>query len=76
MKLTNLKIGTKVKIIRLDIKDYKLRLRLQELGLYAGNVVTIINISPLKETFLVQIFNTCFAIKKNIASNIYVEYFY
>jgi len=75
MKLTELKINDECYIVALKVKDEKLKLRLEELGLYRNNKIKMLFISPLKETLLIKIFNSAFALKSNIAKDIIVEKF-
>ena len=73
MKLADLNINESCRILDFEIVDEKLKLRLEELGLYRGNIIKILKKSPLKKTLLIQIFNSCFAIKTAIASEILIE---
>ena len=73
MKLSDLKIYQKAKIKKLNIEDVKYKTRLEELGLFVGSEICVLNFSPLKETLLVQIFNSVFALKNEIAKQIEVE---
>lgn len=73
MILTDLKLNETAEIISLIIEDKKFNVRLQELGLYVGSKVKLLNFSPLKQTILLQIFNSVFAIKQEIAQLIEVK---
>jgi len=73
MNLLDVKIGQAVIIKDLNIKDIKFKIRLQELGLFTGSEVCVLKFSPLKQTLLVKIFNSVFALKREIASQIEVE---
>ena len=73
MRLVELKANQSCLIEEILLKDEKLKLRLQELGMYKGSRVEILFLSPLKQTMLVKIFNSAFALKSNIASQILVS---
>lgn len=73
MKLSELKINTKFKITKNYIDDDKLRMRIKELGLYENAECVLYKKSMLGNTFLLNILNTFFAIKKNVAKQIEVE---
>lgn len=73
MRLLDLKINQEAVIKKVLLKDDKLNLRLQELGLYCGSKICILNFSPLKQTLLVKIFNSVFALKSEVAKQIEVE---
>ena len=59
-----------VKNINTD--DYKLKLRLCELGFFTGSKIKVLNISSLKKTLLVQVLDSCFTIKSKTAELIEV----
>lgn len=73
MILSKLKLNQKCVVKAVKVCDPKINLRLQELGLYTGAIVIVHKYSPLKKTILVQIFNSLFAMKCDIAKNIFVE---
>ena len=62
------------KIINVDISDEKLKTRLYEIGFFVGAKIKILNISTLKQTLLVAVLDSCFAIKSDVAKHIEVEY--
>jgi len=73
MKLTDAMLMKMYKIKKIKISDPKLNLRIRELGFFEGGEIKLLKFSPLKKTVLVEIFNTVFAIKKEIANQIFVE---
>ena len=73
MTLADVNLNEYALITNINIKDKTYSIRLQELGLYVGSVVMILNFSPLKQTYLIQIFNSVFAIKKEILNQIEVR---
>lgn len=75
MILSNAKINQKYIVKSVKVCNNKINVRLQELGLYTGAIVTLYKFSPLKKTILVQIFNSLFAMKTDVAKNIFVEEF-
>ena len=74
MKLKDCQKHASLRIISVDILDEKLKLRLYEIGLFKGSTIQLLNSSFLKKTMLVQVLDSCFAVKSNIADNIEVEY--
>lgn len=62
----------KFTIVSLNMLDDKLKLRLYEIGFFVGSQIQVLNVSRLKQTLLVQVLDSCFAIKSNIASLIEV----
>lgn len=73
MKLNEIKINQPVIIKNLNIENNKLKMRLGELGLFEKSEIIIKKYSPLKQTIILQIFNSLFALKTNIAKMIEVE---
>ena len=73
MILSRVKINQKCVVKAVKVCNEEINLRLQELGMYAGAIVIVHKYSPLKKTILVQIFNSLFAMKCDIAKNIFVE---
>ena len=61
-------------ITNLNIVDTKLKLRLYEIGFFVGSKIKVVNFSVFHKTILVQVLDSCFAIKSDIASQIEVEY--
>lgn len=74
MTMDRCKKNTLYKILNVNIDDEKLKLRLYEIGFFAGSDVQVLNVSVLKNTLLVHVLDSCFAIKANIAKCIEVEY--
>ena len=70
--LSDLKVNDRCKIVSVD-SNIHLRRRLLELGLFLGQEVQILAISPLNNTFLIAIKNYTLALRKNILQSIYVE---
>ena len=74
MKLKLCPKNKNLKVIALNIQDIKLKLRLFEIGFFIGANVKVLNTSFLKHTMLIQVLDSCFAVKANIAELIEVEY--
>ena len=74
MKLNVCPKNQDLKVISLNNIDYKLKLRLYEIGFYPTAKIKVLNISHLKQTMLIQVLDSCFAIKSHIAECIEVEY--
>lgn len=74
MTLKEVKKDTACIITRLNFIDTKLKLRLFEIGFFTGSKIKLLNFSPFRKTLLVQVLDSCFAIKNDIASHIEVKY--
>ncbi len=74
MKLQDCKKNENLKIVTINIDDDKLKLRLYEIGFFPSSKIKILNTSSVKNTMLVQVLDSCFAIKREVASRIEVEY--
>lgn len=72
LKLSNMKINQKCKICKIEC-DIRLKRRLLELGLCNQTVLKIINISPLKNSYLIELRGYVLAIRKSCAEYIKVE---
>lgn len=70
--LSDLKVREKAKVVAV-FGDLHLKRRLFELGILNGQVVEILSISPLKNSYLIAIKNYSLALRKNILQNIMVE---
>lgn len=73
MNLVDAKIGKIYKIKSVKVAGKKINLRLRELGLFEGANVVVHKFSPLKKTILVQIFNSLFAMKTDVAKSIFLN---
>lgn len=74
MTLQNCDLKKYCKITKVDIDNEKLKLRLYEVGFFVGARVMVLNKSCFKQTLLVKVLDSCFAIKSNMAESIEVEY--
>lgn len=74
MTLLNCDLDRKCCIVLVNVEDEKLRVRLMEIGFYLSGIVTVIKRSILKKTILVEVLDSCFAIKSDMAKFIEVEY--
>ncbi len=72
LKLTNAKINKNYKIKKIEC-DIKLKRRLLELGLCKDTIIKVINISPLKNSFLLELRGFVLAVRKNCTDSIFVE---
>ncbi len=73
MSLNNVKLNTPCIIKEINVEE-KTKLRLMELGLINGAVITVKNKSVLKHTLLVAFNYSCFTLKDNLAQLIEVNY--
>lgn len=70
--LCDLKKGQSAKVLYLNC-DVHLKRRLLELGILKNEVIKILSVSPLKNSYLIAIKNYSLALRKNILQNIIVE---
>lgn len=70
MKLSEAEKNINYRIKAINEKDDVLRLRLIQLGIFEGAIISVLRYSPKKQTMLINIFNTAFALKTNVAKNI------
>ncbi len=61
-------------IKQLNISDPKLKLRLYEIGFFVGSKIKVLNKSFLNKTLLVNVLDSCFTIKGDVAKLIEVDY--
>ncbi|KSU62742.1 iron transporter FeoA [[Bacillus] enclensis] len=71
-KLCQLQEGMSVQIISMDLTGV-MRRRLLDLGFVPGNVVTVVNKSPLGDPIAFRVSGTVIALRKEESSNIYGE---
>ena len=71
-KMSDLKIGQIGKIINLSA-DVHIKRRLLELGLITGQIVKVLSISPLKNSYLIALKSYSLCLRRNILKNIEVE---
>ena len=71
-KISELKVGESGRISNL-IADVHIKRRLMELGLIEGQVVKILSVSPLKNSFLIAIKSYSLCLRKNILKSVEVE---
>ena len=71
-KLSILKENQKAKIVKV-LGDMHPKRRLMEFGLLSGQVVSVLSVSPLKNTFMISIRGYALALRKSILENIFVE---
>ena len=74
MKLSDIKINKKCVIESVDVLDFKLKIRLMELGLVPGTSLYVKNKSIFKKTLLIVFASSCFSLTEKIAKNIVVKY--
>jgi len=74
MKLSDCPKNQELKVILVNILDEKFKLRLYEIGFYQGSKIKVLKTSALKQTLLVKVLDSCFALKLDIAQNIEVDY--
>ena len=74
MTLVECEKNKTVKIAELLEMDFKLKVRLCEIGFFVGSKVKVLKCSKTQKTMLVQVLDSCFVIKRDIAKFIKVEY--
>ncbi len=74
MTLNQANKNAKCIVIDCNTGDQSLKLRLYEIGFFVGSKIKILNQSLGHKTLLVQVLDSCFAIKSDIAEQIEVEY--
>lgn len=74
MTLVECDLNRNCEIISVNIEDEKLKIRLMEIGFFISNIVSVSKRSVLKRTMLVDVLDSCFAIKSDMAKLIEVEY--
>ena len=70
--LSEIKKNQTVKI-RKVAGDIHLKRRLFEFGLLSGQAVSVLSVSPLKNTFIISVRGYALALRKSILESIYVE---
>lgn len=70
--LSEAKTGTELRLNRIDVQGV-LRRRLLDLGFVPGNVVTVLQKSPLGDPIAFRVNNTTIALRKEESSLIYGE---
>lgn len=73
MNLSQAKLNHVYEIVSVNINNEKLKLRLEELGMFQGEKVEVKKFSVLKKTMLIRIFNSLFTLKVQIAKNIIIK---
>ncbi|MBR1988389.1 MAG: ferrous iron transport protein A, partial [Clostridia bacterium] len=68
-----MKINQKCIIESIENLDFKLKVRLMELGLVRGTNLYVKNKSILKKTLLIVFASSCFSLSTKIADNIMVR---
>lgn len=66
-------VGEKYKIVKIECQDVGLELHLKNLGFNVGKKVCISNYNYFKQSLLVDVDDSRFAIDKKIADGIVVE---
>ena len=72
MKLTELKIGQKAKIVSINTKGL-IRRRLMDMGVIAGTVIEVEKVAPLGDPIDIVIKNYHLSLRKTEAETIIVE---
>ena len=70
--LSEIKVNQRAKITKVQ-GDIHLKRRLFEFGLLSGQFVSVLSVSPLKNTFIISIRGYALALRKSILENIFVE---
>jgi len=74
MSLNDVKLNATCVVKSVNVSDEKTKIRLMELGLVEGCLVSVNRKSVLKKTLLIIFNSTCFTLKDNLASEILVNY--
>ena len=74
MTLEQCELKRDVEIISLNGLDMKLKIRLYEIGFFPSSIIQVLNKSYSKKTLLVQVLDSCFTLKNDIAKFIEVGY--
>ncbi len=74
MSLSDAKLKSKCIVNSIEIKDERIKIRLMELGLIEGCVLSVERKSILKKTLFIVFNSICFTIKDNLAKEIMVSY--
>ncbi len=74
MKLKDCEKGRNLSVVEVKVLDHKLKLRLYEIGFFKSSKIQLLNTSFSNKTMLVQVLDSCFAIKSDVADLIEVEY--
>ena len=74
MKLSNIKVRERVKIIKINLPK-KIKDRLKVLGFIEGVIVEVIRYAPLKDPMLIKLRNFYLAIRLSLADKISVEFY-
>lgn len=74
MSLNDVKLNAVCVVKSVEVRDEKTKVRLMELGLVEGCLVSVNRKSVLKKTLLIIFNSTCFTLKDNIAKDIVVNY--
>lgn len=72
MKLSELKVGQKAKILSIDSKG-TIKRRLMDMGIIVGEVVKVEKVAPLGDPIDIVVKNYHLSLRKDEAENIYVE---
>ena len=70
--LSKIRVNTLCKVVSVDEK-IKIKRRVFELGIVPNEIVKVLSISPLKNSFLIAVKNYSLALRKQIVDNIMVE---
>lgn len=73
MKLSNVKLGQRVKLLSLDCNKI-LKQRLEDLGLTEGVNITVVRKAPLGDPIEIEVRGFCLAIRRSVADKILVIY--
>ncbi len=74
MDLSVAKVNTPCMVVSINIEDERMKIRLMELGLIVGSIVSIKKRSALKKTMLLAFNSSCFTMKSAVAKFIEVIY--
>ena len=74
MTLEQCDIKKEVEVISINNLDAKLKIRLYEIGFFPASKIQVLNKSYSKKTLLVQVLDSCFTLKSDVAKFIEVKY--
>ncbi|MEO2065974.1 MAG: ferrous iron transport protein A [Desulfurobacteriaceae bacterium] len=72
MKLSQLKVGQRAKVVRVK-SSQELSRRLRAMGLIKGEVITVEKVAPLGDPIEIRVKGTKLSVRKKDAENVEVE---
>lgn len=73
MTVFDLKPNQSATVLKIDIKDTRIKRRIYDLGIYEGEKITFLKASILEKVVLISVKNYALCLKNSIAQNIEVS---